>query len=190
MRHMRLLITVSLLACLSCLNARAEGPIYRFHWQGGDGYTMDGALSFDPATPGPIIRDSDVVCFFIEGRDEGALIGRWDMSMLHPGSIWRLHFDAGRAAFLVEGEGVHMPQAWNMAGSGSGCGQDGFGFNLGNIAQDLCVDDKVIIASQVDPYAPFGATRDDAFRFPPGSCKAPPMLSLLHSPAATDHKGP
>ena len=155
----------------------ASEAIYRFAWEGEGGYSMQGAMAFKE---GPVIvRRWDVTCFFIEGFHEGERIGGWNLSMLRPSTFWRLHFDALNGAFLVEGQGVAMPQAWNMAGDGSGCGQGGFGFNLGNIAQDICLNNEVVLASQKDPFAPFPAVRDQNYIFPGGACGAPLLLGAL-----------
>lgn len=157
-----------LLACLWAGPLWASETTFRFEWQGEGGYSMQGALAFPDDLW--LVRERDVTCFVIEGFHDGRQIGRWDLSMKTAWSIWRLHFNAQQGAFFVEGEGAQMPQAWNMAGDGSGCGQGGFGFNLGNVAQDICLDDKVVLASQKDPFAPFPAVRDPNYVFPPGAC--------------------
>ena len=75
-----------------------------------------------------------------------------------------------------------MPQAWNMDGGGYNCGQGGFGFNIGDFAQDICVDNTLIQASQIDPHTPLGAERDDAHTFGPQACLAPMLLGALMPP--------
>lgn len=155
----------------------AEEAIYRFEWTGQGGYSMRGALAFEPGEW--LVRERDVTCFVIEGFHEGQSLGHWDLSMKTEWSNWRLHFNAQTGSFFVEGEGAVMPQAWNMAGNGSGCGEGGFGFNLGNVAQDICVDDAVVLASQKDPFAPFPALRDQSYVFPRGACGASMLLGAL-----------
>lgn len=161
--------------------AQGQEVTYRFSWQGGNGYSLSGALSFDPGRSGPLVRETDVTCFEIFGFHAQEPLGQWNLSMLGSETPWRLHFLPGESRFMVEGEEIWMPQAWNMRGDGRGCGPDGFGFNLGNIAQDVCVDDAVIVASQVDPFQPFPALRDDAYRFGPKACHAPLLLGSLRA---------
>lgn len=155
----------------------ADEAIYRFEWTGEGGFSMRGALAFEDGKW--LVRERDVTCFIIEGFHEGKAIGRWDLSMKTELSIWRLHFNAQQGSFFVEGQGAMMPQAWNMAGNGSGCGEGGFGFNLGNVAQDICLNDKVELSSQKDPFAPFPAIRDQEYVFPTGACGKPLLLGAV-----------
>ena len=99
----------------------------------------------------------------------------WPGGQTPPG---RLNFVAPESRFMVEGESEWMPQAWNMRGDGSGCGLGGFGFNLGNIAQDICVDDEVVVDSQIDPFKPFPAIRAQSFPFVSGACHGPLLLGM------------
>ena len=163
---------------LLALPVEAEEVIYRFEWQGANGYRVVGALAFDRRTSGPLVRETDVTCFQIEGYLEEKPLGRWDLSMLLPDTPWRLNFVAPESRFMVEGESEWMPQAWNMRGDGSGCGLGGFGFNLGNIAQDICVDDEVVVDSQIDPFKPFPAIRAQSFPFVSGACHGPLLLGM------------
>ncbi len=182
MQNARLSLFVSTLLgfLLPAPAAWSETATYRFVWQGDNGYAMTGALAFDASrVPGRFVREADAMCFVIEGTLEGEPIGRWALGMLNEQTSWRLFFDPVLSAFLVEGQGIRMPQAWNMNGAGDDCGIGGFGFNLGNLGQDFCRDNRVIVESRVDPYAPFPAVRDDGFRFPTDACKGPDLLSYL-----------
>ena len=49
-------------------------------------------------------------------------------------------------------------------------GRSGFGFNLGSAAQDVCIDDRLIIESQIDPPTPFPATQVSGHVFAPDAC--------------------
>ncbi|MBV7394898.1 hypothetical protein [Mameliella sediminis] len=161
-------------------NAAAEPVTYAFEWQGSGGYVVKGALQYDSdAVTGPFVREHDLACFVIEGRKEGDPVGRWALTMVNEQTSWRLHFDPATGSFVVDGQGVWMPQAWNMNGEGDDCGPGGFGFNIGNAAQDICVDDTLIFDSQVAPDVPFPAVRVEQFAFPGDACNAPAMLSLL-----------
>lgn len=156
----------------------AGDAVYQFRWDGAGGYAVRGALAYPSALDGQeLILDRDLSCFVIEGLKDGTPIGRWGLGDLDETTSWRLHFDPVRAAFLVEGDGVWMPQAWNMNGEGEDCGEGGFGFNIGNAAQDICLDGGLIVESQVDPYRPFPAERVARYRFPGDACLGPDLLS-------------
>ena len=159
--------------------ASAEPATWRFSWEGEGGYALRGALRYDTAETGRIVRETDLSCFVIEGMRDEVPVGRWALTELTNETTWRLHFDAEAGAFLVEGDGAWMPQAWNMDGTGDDCGPDGFGFNIGNAAQDLCLDNRLVVASQVDPFRPFPAVRDDKAELPGDACYAPPLLGGL-----------
>lgn len=182
---------LSLVLILMAVPAMGEPLSFRFSWEGGNGFTMDGAVAFDPdARPDPWLRESDVTCFQVEGRRDGEPVGRWTLTMLRPETTWRLHFDLTTQVFLVDGDGseVWMPQAWNMDGAGANCGRPGFGFNAGNVAQDLCVDGRLIVASQRPPAAPFAAERAQV-QFDRDACRVPPLLSDLDLPPGVTRTG-
>lgn len=161
--------------------AYAESATFRFVWQGAGGYSVQGALAFDSAYLGKdLITGDEISCFAIEGLLEGEVVGRWALGQLSPGeTTWRLHFSPAQSAFFVEGQGIGMPQAWNMNGEGVDCGPDGFGLNIGNFAQDICIGGDLIEDSQVSPFQPFPAMRDDGFVFPSDACLGPMVLSAL-----------
>ncbi|MCC1492009.1 hypothetical protein [Cognatishimia sp. F0-27] len=159
--------------------AKAQDARFAFRWEGAGGYTMTGVMAFDAGlVPGRIIRETDIRCFAIEGFRDGEAIGRWALTDLNEETTWRLFFDAGDERFFVEGEGVRMPQAWNMNGRGDNCGQGGFGFNLGNLGQDLCVDNRILTESRVPPPQVFASVeRNDDLPMPADACFGPDMLS-------------
>ena len=179
MRLFGLKLLLPFAAAAMATSAVAEEAIYRFGWTGAGGYRLQGAMAFDGKNAGPVVRETDLTCFEIAGFKDDAPLGRWDLSMLAPDTSWRLHFFAPESRFLVEGEFTWMPQAWNMRGDGSGCGPGGFGFNLGNIAQDICVDDQVVLESQADPFQPFPAAQDPDYQFTQGACHGPLLLGAL-----------
>ncbi len=167
--------------------AHAGDAIYAFHWQGASGYSVRGAMAIDDALMGHTIYETDVSCFVIDGMKDGVHLGRWQLGALGPDTTWRLHFDTVTEAFVVEGAGIRMPQAWNMNGSGDDCGAKGFGFNLGNVGQDICVNNTIVHESRVPPPTPFPATRIDSFDFPDGACRPPMLLGLV--PLEADDQG-
>lgn len=175
---MRFFIAV-LVGLLGTSPAISGDVAYRFKWQGANGYHMTGGMSFDPDNlSGPLVLDSDVICFEINGFKGNEHIGRWALGQLQPETTWRLHFLRSKDAFVVEGGPIQMPQAWNMNGRGDNCGAGGFGFNLGSFAQDLCKDNTLIVDSQVSPFQTLPAERDDSYAFPPDACLEPALLSL------------
>jgi hypothetical protein len=177
-RKMRFFIAV-LVGLLGASPAISGDVAYRFTWQGANGYHMTGGMSFDPdSLSGPLVLDSDVICFEINGFKGDEHIGRWALGQLQPETTWRLHFLRSKDAFVVEGGPIQMPQAWNMNGRGDNCGAGGFGFNLGSFAQDLCKDNTLIVDSQVSPFQTLPAERDDSYAFPPDACLEPALLSL------------
>lgn len=155
----------------------ASAQDYRFTWEGAGGYSMRGAVSFTPAETKGILTQDDVQCFEIEGYLDGASVGRWALGMLTEETMWLLEFDAARAEFLTPYETNSMPQAWNMTGRGDGCGEGGFGFNLGSGAQDVCINDTLIIESQVPPPTPFPATEVSGHLFGEDACLGVMILS-------------
>ncbi|MCA0997844.1 hypothetical protein [Alloyangia pacifica] len=157
--------------------AMAADLSWRFEWQGGDGYEMRGALAIDAAlAERERVFGEDVECFVVEGYHEGEPIGRWALGMKTEDTTWSLTFLPQQNAFEVFGPQSLMPQAWNMDGFGTDCGQDGFGFNIGNAAQDLCLDGRLLVASQVPPARPFPAVPDPSVKFPADACLAPALL--------------
>lgn len=165
-------------ATLCASDAAAEDVAYRFTWTGANGYSVEGVLAYPQDVPWSIIRESDLTCFAITGFQDGRQLGRWTLTMLGPDTTWRLHFDRLRDRFVVEGEGIAMPQAWNMNGAGDNCGRGGFGFNLGNLGQDLCFDNILLEDSRVPPPTPLPAQRLISARFPADACHGPDLLSL------------
>lgn len=163
--------------------ACADPATYRFAWKGANGYSMTGAMAFDSALLSErIVREGDLSCFHITGFFEDQQIGRWALTMLNEDTSWRLHFVPAEQAFVVEGRGIAMAQAWNMNGAGDDCGKGGFGFNLGNLGQDFCRNDEPLFDSRIDPFTPFPAVRDDSYVFPADACNGPAILSLAPVP--------
>ncbi|KAA8610420.1 hypothetical protein AL036_00620 [Salipiger aestuarii] len=164
----------------SGIPAAATDVSYSFVWQGGNGHEMRGAMSFDSALmTAPEVYARDLSCFVIEGTHNGTPIGRWALGMLNEQTTWALTFLPQDAAFAVFGPRHMMPQAWNMDGFGTDCGASGFGFNIGNAAQDLCVDGRLVLGSQVAPDQPFPATPDPSVRFPADACPRPDLIGAL-----------
>lgn len=177
-------VLAALMLCALSPAASAQEASYVFAWEGAGGYAMQGALRFDPGqVAGDIVRAQDLSCFEITGTQDGQPLGHWALGQVTAQTTWRLHFYQPTAEFFVEGQGIWMPQAWNMNGWGDDCGEGGFGFNIGDQAQDLCHDNRLLADSQIDPQRAFPAQRDDSHRFGRNACRAELLLGALTSEA-------
>lgn len=130
---------------------------YYFCWQGANGYTMIGQMAIAPAAIAqPMVTEQDVTTFRIAGYRDGALIGKWDMASRAADAPWLLHFYPARGAFATPGDlGLGVSQAWNAGGDADDCGTPGFGFNLGDYAQDFCLNGTWVEESGMPPETPF-----------------------------------
>ena len=123
-------------------------------WRGAGGYTMTGKFQYaDALAQRPLIRESDLISFRIEGFLDGERIGRWSLDDLRPETSWLFRYDPVRHIFpLTDPSGLY--QMWNANGLVNDCGTPGFGFNAGNGGQDVCIDDTFVTASTIDPATP------------------------------------
>ena len=161
-------------------SANAGDVAYRFEWQGSGGYSIRGAMSFDVALLGrKLVREDDLSCFQITGYLGEEQIGRWALGNLTLDTTWTLTFSPSAEAFEVYSEVHPMPQAWNMDGYGENCGTPGFGFNIGNAAQDICVDGQLVVESQMPPPTPFPVQRVQSVKFASDACRPEVLLSRL-----------
>ncbi|MGX9355211.1 hypothetical protein ACS3SW_08630 [Roseobacteraceae bacterium S113] len=168
------------LACVWGVCAAAQEVTYRFSWEGGGGYAMSGAFSYDPAEIADgIVREGDLTCFAVAGAKDGAVLGSFELSEVTPETTWVFTFFPLIHSFATFDAHFPMPQAWNMDGFGFNCGPGGFGFNIGSAAQDLCFDGQLLVESQVPPDRPFRAMRDDGHAYGPGACRAPLLMGEL-----------
>ncbi|MFQ1701078.1 hypothetical protein ACJ5NV_10820 [Loktanella agnita] len=142
---------------LALMAAPVQAADYYFCWEGANGYTMTGQMTVNPsALNKPVVTEGDVTEFRIAGYQEGTLLGKWDMAIRGPTTSWVLYFDPGRNAFLTPADaGLGVSQAWNANGDANDCGNPGFGFNLGNYAQDFCLNGVWLEESGMPPETPF-----------------------------------
>lgn len=142
---------------LSLIATQANAADFYFCWIGANDYTMTGQMTIpDAALSQPMVTEADVTRFKIAGYQAGSLLGKWDMATRLDGASWMLRYDPGRAVFATPGElGLGVTQAWNANGNANDCGNPGFGFNLGNYAQDFCVNGQWIEESGMPPDTPF-----------------------------------
>ncbi len=147
--------TAAFALALSATQAHAVD--FYFCWKGDNGYTMTGQMSVNPtALNKPLITQNDVSEFRIAGYRDGQLLGKWDMATRAEGASWFLNYDPTAREFLTPGAmGLGVSQAWNADGTATDCGDPGFGFNLGNFAQDFCVNGQWIEESGMPPETPF-----------------------------------
>jgi hypothetical protein len=118
---------------------------------------MTGQMSIMPsALNKPVITQDDVTLFRIAGYQNQQLLGKWDMATRESDDSWLLNYDPARSVFMTPGEmGLGVSQAWNADGTATDCGNPGFGFNLGNFAQDFCLNGRWIEESGMPPETPF-----------------------------------
>jgi len=142
---------------LSLVASQAHAVDFYFCWEGGNGYTMTGQMSITPAAINkPIVTQEDVIEFRIAGYQNGMLLGKWDMAAREEDDSWFLNYNPVTREFLTPGAlGLGVSQAWNADGTATDCGTPGFGFNLGNFAQDFCVNGLWIEESGMPPETPF-----------------------------------
>jgi len=148
--------------CISLLAASpaaASSAMFQFCWIGGGGYTMEGTIEFpERYLDTTIITEEEVTGFRILGRHNGIPIGSWSLQDRLPDTSWTLFFDTRSLEFPTGGiRSQRSYQAWNAHGAVNDCGAGGFGFNAGNYAQDVCVDNTFITVSSIDRDTPLKA---------------------------------
>jgi len=160
---------------VACLPAAASAASYEFTWTGSNGYRVEGALAIsDTLTRSDLITTHDVECFRITGYHNDRLLGHWNLGDLTPETSWNVNFKPKALRFPMGGSSLGREgQEWNMNGNGNSCGPDGFGFNSGTFAQDICVNGRIIVPSQVSRYKPLSATRNDDIEFKAHDCPSP-----------------
>ncbi len=153
--------SLSALCLLASAGAAAPSDTARFQfcWIGAGGYTMEGIIGIPSDLMGTgIITQADVIEFAIWGYHDGLPIGSWDMDDRTTETSWTLFFDTDAMAFPTGGHFMEQSyQEWNANGRVDDCGTPGFGFNGGNWAQDVCVDNTWIRESSIDPDTPLPA---------------------------------
>ncbi|WP_210405402.1 hypothetical protein [Rhodophyticola sp. CCM32] len=154
MSHM-LISTLVVLA----LATPVQAAKFQFCWIGGAGYTMRGTIRFPDALLNTgLITERDVTYFAIYGFHDGIPIGSWSLADRLPATTWTLSFDTDTLAFPMGGiRSENSYQAWNANGRANDCGAGGFGFNGGDYAQDVCIDNTYINMSSIDPNTPLQA---------------------------------
>lgn len=151
---------IALTICTALATAPAHAASFQFCWNGNNGYTMRGVIGFPDALLGTgIITEADVTEFEIFGYHNDLAIGAWSLDQLRPDTSWVLRFDTDTLSFPTGGDrALGTYQEWNASGSVDDCGAvDGFGWNGGNWAQDVCVNNVWIEDSSIDPYTPLQA---------------------------------
>ena len=136
--------------------APVQAARFQFCWIGGGGYTMRGMIEFpDTLLNTGIITQDQVTDFAIWGFHDDVPVGSWALSGLKPTTTWEMSFDTTALAFPMGGvRAENTYQAWNANGEVNDCGANGFGFNGGNWAQDVCINNTYIEISSIDRYTP------------------------------------
>lgn len=166
-------IAVRTAVLLALFAAPVQAADFSFCWIGGGGYTMAGTMTVPDDRLDGIVTEEDVTAFRITGFREGRPIGAWDLTQRTADTTFHLRFDPRAMAFPMGGDSTANYQAWNADGTASNCGAGGFGFNAGNNAQDICLDNTWITASMVNRYTPLTVIGSAD----PPPCPEPPLLS-------------
>lgn len=138
----------------------AHSAQFQFCWVGANGYTMEGQIEFpDAFLSTGIITETDVTGFQIIGFLDGVAVGSWNMEDATQDTSWLLRFDTDALRFPTGGiRTANSYQEWNANGRVNNCGLDGgFGWNGGNYAQDVCINNVWIEDSSIDPNTPLYA---------------------------------
>lgn len=141
-------------------SAPAHAAQFQFCWVGANGYTMEGQIGFpDEYLDTGIITETDVTDFQIIGLIDGVAVGSWNMDQAVAQTSWTLRFDTGTLRFPTGGiRQENSYQEWNADGQVANCGGvGGFGWNGGNYAQDVCINNLWIEDSSIDPDTPLFA---------------------------------
>lgn len=157
---MRLIPTSTVFSlALATASVAAETARFQFCWVGASGYTMRGVIGFPAEFLGTgIINETQVTEFRIVGLLDDIPVGSWSMDQLTDSTSWELYFDTRTLEFPTGGSTVGQSyQQWNANGEVDNCGAGGFGFNGGNLFQDVCIDNTWITDSSIEPSSPFPA---------------------------------
>ncbi len=145
---------------LALAAAPAHAARFQFCWVGANGYTMEGQIEFPDALLNTgLISEAEVTDFQIIGFRDGVALGSWSLDQRTAGTSWLLRFDTDSLHFPTGGSrSADSYQEWNANGQVNNCGAvGGFGWNGGNYAQDVCIDNVWIEDSSIDPDTPLFA---------------------------------
>jgi len=138
----------------------ANAAQFQFCWVGANGYTMEGQIEFpDEYADTGLITEAEVTGFKIIGLIDGVAVGSWNLNQLTPDTSWTLRFDTATLRFPTGGiRPENSYQEWNASGQVDDCGAvGGFGWNGGNYAQDVCINNTWVEDSSIDPNTPLFA---------------------------------
>ena len=155
---MRLMLSSSaLVLALTTAAVPADTARFQFCWVGEGGYTMRGMIGFPSDLLGTgIITQAQVTEFRIVGFRDDLPVGSWSLDQLTPTTSWELYFDTRTLEFPTGGYSLEQSyQQWNANGEVNDCGPGGFGFNGGNLYQDVCIDNTWVTESSIEPATPF-----------------------------------
>lgn len=141
-------------------SAPADAAQFQFCWVGANGYTMEGQIAFpDDFLNTGLITETDVTGFQIIGLIDGVAVGSWNMEDARADTSWVLRFDTDTLRFPTGGlRQDNSYQEWNANGAVNNCGAvGGFGWNGGNFAQDVCINNVWVEDSSIDPLTPLFA---------------------------------
>lgn len=154
------ILSATAAAALLLAAAPLNAAQFQFCWVGANGYTMEGRIGFpDAFLDTGLITETDVTSFQIIGFLDSVAIGSWNMETATPQTSWLLRFDTDTLSFPTGGiRSENSYQEWNASGQVNNCGAEaGFGWNGGNYAQDVCINNAWVEDSSIDPGTPLFA---------------------------------
>ncbi|GJL64783.1 MAG: hypothetical protein NPIRA04_34370 [Nitrospirales bacterium] len=136
--------------CLANFSTSSHAASYKISWTGDNGYAMAGKFEHADTLTG-MINGTHLENFSIEGFQNNASLGRWDMpsgegtsSFRESASSFNFNFDTSKGTFLTGGRSdTPSGQLWNIPSDG------GFGFFSGNSAQGVYVNGEHVGTSQI-----------------------------------------
>jgi len=121
-------------------SANAALKSYDISWIGPNNYSLSGQFTFDDATAGSDVDQTELTSFFIEGFLNGNSLGSYS------GPVHTFNFNADTGV-------LSSNQVWNMTIWGSTA--TGFGFGSGRYAQGIVQDGEIYQDSRLE-LAQFG----------------------------------
>ncbi|GJL66839.1 MAG: hypothetical protein NPIRA05_18100 [Nitrospirales bacterium] len=129
--------------CLACFATSSYAASYTISWTGGNSYAMTGTFEHADTLTG-VINGTYLDSFSIEGFQNNASLGRWDLASNERSSSFNFNFDTSTRTFLTGGRSdTSSGQLWNVPSNG------GFGFFSGNSSQGVYVNGGHVSASQI-----------------------------------------
>jgi hypothetical protein len=126
-------------------SASAALKSYDISWIGANNYSLSGQFTFDDATAGTAVDQTELTSFFIEGFLNGTSLGTYS------GPVYNFNFDTVTGTLGGEYRGASNSrdgQIWNSSIGGSTV--SGIGFGSGLYAQILYLNGVSFLGSRIE----------------------------------------